>query len=109
MNSSKITDAIMQVRARIESMSPEELRLKFDAFQTTDVYDLLLNSGHFESNVDEFEDPTQADTATITVPVFISNQGVENQNPICFLKSDVTISEHSAQCYVKEGWGQWAA
>jgi len=35
-------------------MPPEELRREFDAFQTTDIYDLLLNSGHFESNVDEF-------------------------------------------------------
>jgi len=109
MNSTKITDAIMQVRARIQSMSPEELRREFDAFQTTDVYDLLLNSGHFESNVDEFEDPTQAEAVTITVPVFSPNQVVENQNPICVLKSDVTISDHSAQSYVTEGWGQCAA
>ena len=44
MNSSKITDAIMRVRTSIQAMPPEELRREFDAFQTTDMYDLLLHS-----------------------------------------------------------------
>lgn len=52
LNSAIITEAVSQIRMSLQSMSPEDLRREYDAFQTTDVYDLLFHSGHFESNVD---------------------------------------------------------
>ncbi len=109
MNSSKITDAITQVRNSIQAMSPEELLREFNAFQTTDVYDLLFHSGHFESNVDEFEEEPHAEAVTITVQVVGTNGGMEKQNPIVFQTCKVDVQSTSFQVFHMGGLEQWAA
>jgi len=50
MNSCEVTEAIQNVRSQIMAMSHEELRDLFEKHEKTDLYYLLLNSGHFEAN-----------------------------------------------------------